>query len=96
MTDRHLHCVYFKYDDPSKPEGTCLLKQEKITRGYAPHCQDIVLRPMNILSYFLKHEQYCADWECADQKALEYLERVGFNNYPKSCSGNGGGKLKYD
>ena len=95
MTDRHLHCVYFKYDDPSKPEGTCLLKQEKITRGYAPHCQDIVLRPMNILSYFLKHEQYCESWECADKKALEYLEKVGFNNYPKkSCPEEGGGKVK--
>lgn len=96
MSDRHLHCVYFRYDNPSSAEGYCLLKNEKIKMGFGHCCEKIVLRPSNVLSYFLKHGQYCADWECADQKALEYLERVGFNNYPKRCSGNGVGELKYD
>ena len=42
-----------------------------------------MLRPAEILSYFLKHEHYCEDWECADKKALNYLERSGFNTYPE-------------
>ena len=81
--DRHLHCDYFKYNDVNNPKGYCLLHQKEIEYGFRPHCPNIVLRPMNILSYFLKHEHYCESWECADQKALEYLERVGFNDYPK-------------
>lgn len=83
MTDRHLHCVYFQYDDVSSSHGKCLLKNKKIEWGFGHHCNDYVLRPMEILSYFLKHEGYCGDWECADKKALEYLDRIGFNTYPK-------------
>lgn len=83
MTDRHIHCVYFQYNDVNTPNGFCVLKQEEIDFGFKPHCSDIVLRPMLLLSYFLKHEGYCGDWECADKKALEYLDRIGFNTYPK-------------
>lgn len=83
MTDRHIHCVYFQFDDPNHPGGYCLLKQKEIPYGFHPHCDKIILRPMSLLSYFLKHEHYCEDWECADKKALTYLERVGFNTYPK-------------
>lgn len=83
MTDRHLHCVYFQYYNLNSTNGYCLLKNKKIERGYEPHCEDIVLRPQEVLSYFLKHEHYCADWVCADKKALEYLDKVGFNTYPK-------------
>lgn len=83
MTDRHLHCVYFQYFNPNDTDGWCLLKNKHIERGYERHCDKIVLRPMEILSYFLKHNHYCEDWECADKKALEYLERSGFNTYPK-------------
>ena len=82
MSDRHLHCVYFRYDDKNSVEGICLLSNDIIEKGYEHCCDNIVLRPMSILSYFLKHEGYCGDWECADKKALEYLERTGFNNYP--------------
>ena len=60
-----------------------MLHQKEIEYGFRPHCPDIVLRPMELLSYFLRHEGYCGDWECADKKALEYLERIGFNTYPK-------------
>ena len=83
MTDRHIHCVYYQYNDPHTPKGFCILKQEEIDFGFKPHCPDIVLRPMVLLSYFLRHEGYCGDWECADKKALEYLDRIGFNTYPK-------------
>lgn len=83
MTDRHLHCVYFQYDDVSSLNGYCLLKNKKIEYGFRNHCDDYVLRPMEILSYYLKHEGYCGDWECANKKALEYLDRIGFNTYPK-------------
>lgn len=82
MTDRHIHCVYFQYDDPDNIKGCCLLKN-KTVEGFKPHCDCIILRPQSLLSYFLKHEHYCEDWECADRKALEYLERSGFNSYPK-------------
>lgn len=81
MTDRHIHCVYFHYDDPNNIEGECLLKNETV-EGFKPHCDCIVLRPQLLLSYFLKHEHYCGDWECADRKALEYLDKVGFNSFP--------------
>lgn len=83
MTDRHIHCVYFQFDNPNHSGGYCLLKQKEIPYGFHPHCDKIVLRPMELLSYFLKHEHYCEDWECADKKALDYLEQVGFNTYPK-------------
>lgn len=85
MTDRHLHCVYFQFENPNNARGYCLLKNKTIKEGYKPHCDCIVLRPTLILSYFLKHEQYCENWECADKKALEYLDTVGFNTYPKKC-----------
>ena len=83
MTDRHLHCVYFQYDSKEELEGICLLRNEIIEKGYEKCCDKIVLRPVSILSYFLKHEGYCGDWECADKKALDYLERSGFNSYPQ-------------
>ena len=82
MSDRHWHCVYFQYNNPDDVKGYCLLKQKNIQRGYEQCCDKIVLRPLEVLSYFLKHEHYCEDWECADQKALNYLDRVGFNTYP--------------
>ena len=88
MTDRHIHCVYFQYLEKNAGDGYCLLKQKKIKRGYAQCCDKVVLRPIEVLSYFLKHEQYCEDWLCADKKALEYIERVGFNTYPKRIKGD--------
>ena len=88
MTDRHLHCVYFQYTNPNQADGYCLLKQEKLERGYGHCCDDIVLRPVELISYFLMHEGYCSDWECADKKALEYIDRVGFNTYPKEVKKN--------
>lgn len=88
--DRHLHCVYFQFEDPMSPNGFCLLKNKEIEYGFRNHCDDYVLRPMLLLSYFLKHEGYCGDWECADKKALEYLDRIGFNTYPKIQNNNDG------
>ena len=86
MTDRHLHCVYFKYDNPDKIEGFCLLKNKKIEHGFKPHCKNWVLRPHMLISYYLKHEGICNDWADADDKALEYLKKVGFNDYPDGDS----------
>ena len=83
MTDRHLHCVYFQYNSTKGLKGYCLLKNKKIKHGFRNHCDDYVLRPIELLSYYLRHEGYCGDWECADKKALEYLDRIGFNTYPK-------------
>lgn len=84
--DRHIHCVYYKhnYENKNSLEGKCLLKQKEINDGFAPHCQDYVLRPAGILAYYLKHEGICEDWICADEKALEYVDRMGFNNRPKT------------
>lgn len=82
MNDRHLHCVYFQYDDHDNVKGYCLLKQKDVEYGYYHCCERVVLRPVEILSYFLKYGHYCEDWECADQKALDFLDRYGFNTYP--------------
>ena len=82
MTDRHIHCVYFQYGNQKSVKGHCLLKNKIIERGFEKHCDNIVLMPSMILSYFLKHEGYCADWECADRKASRYIDRAGFNTYP--------------
>ena len=38
----------------------------------------------SVLSYYLKHENHVKDWAEADDKALAYLRRVGFNDYPKT------------
>ena len=89
MTDRHIHCVYFQYNSTKSLKGYCLLKNKEIGYGFRNHCDDYVLRPTLLLSYFLKHEGYCGDWECADKKALEYLDRIGFNTYPKIQKNNG-------
>ena len=84
MSDRHLHCVYFRYcDNPSSAEGYCLLKNEKIKMGFGHCCKKIVLRPSRVLSYYLKHENHVKDWAEADDKALMYLRRLRFNDYPK-------------
>lgn len=82
MSDRHFHCVYFQFDDSNDLGGHCLLKNEEIEWGFKKCCEDIVLRPEHVLSYFLKHEGYCDDWDCADKKANEYIKRVCFNTYP--------------
>lgn len=34
----------------------------------------------------LQHEGCCDDWDCAEEKALEYLEKTGYNTYPKKRS----------
>lgn len=83
MTDRHVHCVYCQFTNSNEVKGHCLLKKKNIPKMYTPCCENIVLRPGEILSYFLKHEGYCGDWACADKKALDYLDRTGFNTYPK-------------
>ena len=82
MSDRHLHCVYFQYFINSNVNGVCLLKNEEIEYGFSHCCENIVLKPSEILTYFLKHEKYCENWSDASEKSLEYLEKVGFNNYP--------------
>lgn len=83
MTDRHLHCVYFKYDNPDNVRGECLLWRKEIERGYEQCCPRVVLRPSEVVTYFLKHEHYCQDWVSASEEALDYLEKVGWmNNYP--------------
>ena len=89
MTDRHIHCVYFKYDKINDVNGKCLLKNKDIDFGYYPHCEDAVLVPSLILSYFLKIEGYCDNWFDADEKALEFLEKMKLNRYPKESENNG-------
>lgn len=83
MTDRHLHCVYFQFTEGICLQGYCLLKQKEIKHGFKNHCPEMVLRPSEVLTYFLKHEKYYDDWNCASRKAFEYLDKTGFNDYPK-------------
>ena len=81
MTDRHIHCVYFKYNAKNDLKGYCLLKQKRIKMGYGQHCQNIVLRPSVLLSYYIKNPNI--HWEEADKKAADYIKNAGFNDYPK-------------
>ena len=83
MTDRHVHCVYFKYDNPDNSGGYCLLKCKNIEIGFRPCCENIVLRPSELLEYFLVHNNYCDNWSDVAEEVMEYLHRVKFNNYPK-------------
>ena len=83
MSERNLHCVYFKYDDLSSPGGYCLLKNEKIRFAFHHCCEKIVLRPSSVLSYFLKHKCHCEKWAEADDAALAYIHHFNFNDYPK-------------
>ena len=83
MSDRHWHCVYFKYDNQNDVNGKCLLKNKEIRFGYHQCCDKIVLRPSSVLSYFLKHNKYVRTWQCSDEKAIEYLTQVKLNDYPK-------------
>lgn len=83
MSDRHIHCVYFKYDNQNDVNGKFLLKNKEIRFGYHQCCDKIVLRPSSVLSYFLKHRNYVRTWQCSDEKAIEYLTQVKFNDYPK-------------
>lgn len=83
MIDRHIDCVYFQYNNTKSSKGYCLLKNKKIEHSFGNHCDDYVLKPMLLLSYFLKYEGYCEDWKCTDKKALEFLDKFSFNTYPK-------------
>ena len=47
------------------------------------HCVYYIKRKS---SWVLIHEKLCYSWECGEKKALEYLERVKFNDYPKGGS----------
>lgn len=87
MTDRHLHCVYFKYNAKNDIKGYCLLKQKRIKRGYSHHCPNIVLRPSVLLSYYIKNPNI--HWAEANKKAAEYINNGGFNDYPKGGQING-------
>lgn len=82
ISDRHIHCVYCVVDDLTLTDGYCLLKQKELKWVFHECCKDAVLRPIEILMYFLKHEHYCEDWGSATQTAMEYLDKVGFNKYP--------------
>lgn len=84
MIDIHLHCVYFKYEDTHDIKGVCLLKNKLIKTGFGNCCNDIVLKPYYILSYFLKDEHYCESGSCVDKKVFENIERMGYNSYPKN------------
>ena len=75
--------MYFRYDDPDSVCGYCILKRKDIDMGFGQCCDDVVLRPSVLLSYFLKHEHYCDDWFLADEMARDYLGKVDFNDYPK-------------
>lgn len=83
MTDRHIHCVYFQYDDSNDLDGYCLLKCKNIDIGFGPCCENIVLRPSELLEYFLVHNNYCDSWGDAAEEVMEYLNITNFNNYPK-------------
>lgn len=83
MTDRHLHCVYFQFKDPNKADGYCLLKKKYIDYGFYTCCEDIVLRPIDVLMYYLKHSGECMDWDDANKVASDYIGYTGFNIYPK-------------
>lgn len=83
MSDRHLHCVYFQYFDKNDLKGHCLLKNQDIEYGFHKCCKNIVLKPREILAYYLKHNNMNNSWGWANETAEEYLKGVGFNNYPK-------------
>ena len=83
MTDRHIHCVSSKYDDSTDLDGYYLLKCKNIEIGFGPCCENIVLRPSELLEYFLVHNNYCDNWGDAAEEVKEYLHRTNFNNYPK-------------
>ena len=83
MSDRHLHRVYFKCNNQNDFNGKCLLKNKEIRFGFHQCCDKIVLRPSSVLSYFLKHNKYCKTWQCSDEKAIEYLIKNRFNDYPR-------------
>lgn len=82
MTDKHVHCVYFRYNNPNSLEGYCLLKQEKITHGYRSHCKDMVLRPLDVLEYYIMNETECDGWGEAVLMAEAFMRKSKFNNYP--------------
>ena len=83
MTDRHIHCVYFKYDDSNDLDGYCLLKCKNIEIGFGPCCENIVLRPSELLQYFLVHNNYCDNWGDAAEEVKEYLHRANFKKKKK-------------
>ena len=51
MSDRHLHCVYFQYVKNNDIKGICLLNNKEIERGFEHCCENIVLKPSEILTY---------------------------------------------
>ena len=83
MTDRHIHCVYFQYDDQNDLDGYCLLKCKNIEIGFGPCCENIVLRPSELLEYFLVHNNYCDNWGDAAEEVMEYLHKTNFKKKKK-------------
>ena len=83
MSFRHIHCVYFKYDNnPSLLDGYCLLKQKHISYGYKPQCDKAVVIPSELLSAYLVTKGYCNKWFSADKQATDFLNEMGLNDYP--------------
>ena len=83
MTDKHLHCVYCK--PTNIMFGECRLTNEPLFLS-DPHCDKIVLRPIDILTYYIMYINKYTDCNDAITKASEFINESGFNNYPKKGS----------
>ena len=88
MSDRHLHCVYYQFDNSNMQGGHCLLHNKVIPLGFAHCCDSIVLRPSEVLTYYLRHDDIVADWSEANHAANRYIEHIGLNNYPRKREEN--------
>lgn len=55
----------------------CMLKHE-IVGCMQNHCDDLISRPIELISFFLKHTNRVDDWNEAYRIASKYFEEYGF------------------
>lgn len=84
MTYRCVDCVFSEVLDKQTCDMKCL-KHDKNVKCMDNHCNDLILKPVLLLSHISYHHNYERyvkkgkfNWSDADKMAMDHLEKYGF------------------
>lgn len=78
MTDRCVHCVFSEIIDKNTCDMKCI-KHNKTVKCMDNHCEDIILRPYDLLCYALRYYDLANDWGEASELANNFLNNLKSN-----------------